>query len=258
MTTPSKTPDEIIDDYKRALAHAKGKQYASETDVAYDNGWFCVRHVDGTKSKYRRRQILFFIESLLESEIDTDAYARAIEDRQEAARRKAHQIEMQRQWKARPYPTFKAPTQNVWSGCFFNLIVIAVGVGVIWWCISDMQEGKPKEAAAQAASRKAEQDDWNKNPETEQATRGAASPPSQSRFFPDPDSGFKTVLGNLWVGTKLYRKSDYRFYGVVTDIEGGRVEVALADSVSVDDQGAHGYAIWVDKSYVTGNFATKK
>ncbi len=258
MTTPAKTQDQILDNYKRALAHANGKQYAAETDVDYHNGWFRVRHVNGTESKYRRRQILFFTESLFDSDFDSDAYDRAIEERQEAARRKANQMEVQRQLKANPHPASKAPTQNIRRGFIFNLIVLAVSVGVIWWCTSDLQGSKRKEAVAQEASRKAEQDAWNKKWETEQASRGSADPSTQSRFFPDPNSGFKTVLGILGVGTKLYSKSNYQFYGVVTEIEGGNVEVALADSVSVDDRGAHGYAVWLDRAYITENFVTKK
>jgi len=114
---------------------------------------------------------------------------------------------------------------------------------------------KQKEEAAQEAKRKEK--------EAEEASRqwkSAMAPglPSRRPSVLDPAPGYKTVLGNLTVGTKLYRASDYRPYGIVTAIEWGRVEVALMDTVSVDTGTVRGYAVWVDRSYVTENCVTKK
>lgn len=254
MARPAKTPKELIADYVRALVHAKGRQYAAETHVDYDNGWFRVQHVDGTESKYRRRQILFFTASLLEADFDGEAYTQAIEERKAAEREKATEIELQRSGARNLIlqNTVYRPTHNVWVRSFLSLILTAISLGVLWWCIADWQKEKRKD---QEAKRKEEREEWNRKLE---AAREAASPPSQSRFFPDRDSGFKTALGNLWVGTQLYRKSDYRLFGLVTAVEGDRVEVVLVDSVSLDPNGAHGYAVWFDRSHLTQNCVTKK
>lgn len=270
MATPAKTPEEVIADYKRALVRAKGEEYAAETDVDYENGWFRVRNVDGTKSSYRRQQILFITESLLEADFDIEAYAHAVDKRKAAERRKSAQIEAQRQLMSRPIlqapaqPALQKLVPDVWVYCLTGFISMAMIAGLIW-AQKDVERmsmhAKQSEYSAkeiEAKLKAEEREEQKRKQEAEYAARAAQNPPSQSRFFPDPDSGFKTVLGDLRIGTKLYRKSGYRFYGVVTAIEWGRVEVALVDSVSINASGAHGYAVWLDRTYVTDNFVTKK
>jgi len=114
---------------------------------------------------------------------------------------------------------------------------------------------KQKEEAAQEAKRK------EKEKEAEESRRQRTMPPGLPSRRPsvlNPAPGYKTVLGKLNVGTKLYRVSDYRPYGIVTAIEWGRVEVALMDTVSVDTGTVRGNAVWLDRSYVTENCVTKE
>lgn len=149
MAAASQTPDEIIKGHKRALTHAKGEKYADETEVEHDNGWFRVRHVDGTESKYRRRQMLFFAESLMETEFDADAYTKAVEDRQAAERQRIQQLEVQRKRAsaAQPFnrPQPPTPIQNTSAGCFLSVLGLAISIGVIWWLASSWQGGNDRE-----------------------------------------------------------------------------------------------------------------
>jgi len=128
MATPAKTPKEAIADYKRAIVHAKGKQYAAETEIDHKNGWFRVRHVDGTESRYRRRQILFFTKSLLESDFDSKAYSRAVEERKAAERQKAAQVQVQGQWMHHPISNTQEVSPATLLGALFILAIIGVAI----------------------------------------------------------------------------------------------------------------------------------
>ena len=120
---------------------------------------------------------------------------------------------------------------------------------------------KRKEAATQATL-VAEQDKRNELKaklldQSSAEAKLAASRPLPRGTFPDPASDFRNTLGNLKVGTMLYRKADLTPYGFVTDIEWGRVKVALKSAVSLGVGGVSIYGVWFDKSYVTKNFWVK-
>ncbi len=265
------TPKQIIKEYKRALAHAKGKRYSNETGVNYENGWYHVLNVDGTETSCRKRQLLYFAERLLEQELDSAAYDEALSRRRtkpvvqhpafdaEAYNRDvAERIAAHEQAKIAAQPK---PPQVSFAGLLLSLLVIAASIGFIRWGYLDNQEQKQKvetekqrvEAEREAKAR-TERQKWNPNYEVEHARS-----PSSPKLLPAADDPeFKAVLGNVWPGVQLYYRTDHRFYGVITGVEGDKVEVALAQTVSIDSRGAHGYAAWLDRSYVTKNFVMKR
>lgn len=55
---------EAITAYKHAVARVRGKSAASRTSVSYSNGWFTVVDADGSTRRLRRRQLLFFAETM--------------------------------------------------------------------------------------------------------------------------------------------------------------------------------------------------
>jgi len=59
------TEEEIMDAYRGAVAHAKGEQFASMLQVSHAGGWFTVRDLEGTESRYRRKEIVSLTRSLL-------------------------------------------------------------------------------------------------------------------------------------------------------------------------------------------------
>jgi hypothetical protein len=68
----------IIQDYKRALAHAKGEKFAAETSIDHRQGLFLVANIDGTHVFYRRRKLLAVIEHLYDAEFNPHAYDEAV------------------------------------------------------------------------------------------------------------------------------------------------------------------------------------
>src|SRR5260370_10450711 len=59
------TPEEIIEAYKAAVQHAKGSLFASMLRVACDGGWFSVTDLEGTETRYRKKEIIAAINELL-------------------------------------------------------------------------------------------------------------------------------------------------------------------------------------------------
>lgn len=55
---------EAITAYKSAVTRVRGKSAASRTSISYSNGWFTVVDADGSTRRLRRRQILFFAETM--------------------------------------------------------------------------------------------------------------------------------------------------------------------------------------------------
>src|SRR5216683_161313 len=65
MTALPLTPEEIIEAYKAAVQHAKGSLFASMLQVACDGGWFSVTDLEGTETRYRKKEIIAVINELL-------------------------------------------------------------------------------------------------------------------------------------------------------------------------------------------------
>ena len=57
--------EQIMDGYRAAVAHAKGDQFASMLQVSHAGGWFTVRDLEGTESRYRKKEIVSLTRSLL-------------------------------------------------------------------------------------------------------------------------------------------------------------------------------------------------
>ena len=57
--------EEIMDAYRRAVAHAEGDQFASMLQVSHAGGWFTVRDLEGTESRYRKKEIISLTRTLL-------------------------------------------------------------------------------------------------------------------------------------------------------------------------------------------------
>src|SRR6266704_7074441 len=65
MTAMPLTPDEIIEAYKAAVQHAKGSLFASMLRVACDGGWFSVTDLEGTETRYRKKELVAVINELM-------------------------------------------------------------------------------------------------------------------------------------------------------------------------------------------------
>src|ERR1043165_7712406 len=65
MSTHTVDAEEIIDGYKSAVEHANGHLFASMLKVSHADGWFTVRDLDGTESRYRQKEILSVTRELL-------------------------------------------------------------------------------------------------------------------------------------------------------------------------------------------------
>src|SRR5213082_3587669 len=57
--------EQIMDGYRAAVAHAKGDQFASMLQVSHAGGWFTVRDLEGTESRYRKKEIVSLTRTLL-------------------------------------------------------------------------------------------------------------------------------------------------------------------------------------------------
>src|SRR2546423_15346196 len=57
--------EEIMDAYRRAVAHAEGDQFASMLQVSHAGGWFTVRDLEGPESRYRKKEIISLTRTLL-------------------------------------------------------------------------------------------------------------------------------------------------------------------------------------------------
>src|SRR3954467_7343352 len=57
--------EDIITSYRAAVEHANGRLFASELHVSHADGWFTVRDLDGTESRYRQKEIVSLTRELL-------------------------------------------------------------------------------------------------------------------------------------------------------------------------------------------------
>src|SRR3954466_12854786 len=64
-TEALESEEQIMDAYRGAVAHAKGDQFASMLQVSHAGGWFTVRDLEGTESRYRKKEIVSLTRSLL-------------------------------------------------------------------------------------------------------------------------------------------------------------------------------------------------
>ena len=71
------------------------------------------------------------------------------------------------------------------------------------------------------------------------------------------DDNYKPVLGNLWVGTKLFDKTTHEFFGTVKSIDGKSVEVLVAKSAKVNGSNLTVYSVRYDRSEITSGYVTK-
>jgi len=71
------------------------------------------------------------------------------------------------------------------------------------------------------------------------------------------DDNYKPVLGNLWVGTKLFDKTTYEFFGTVKSIDGKSVEVLVAKSAKVGGGNLSVHSVRYERSEITSNYVTK-
>src|SRR3954451_2027652 len=65
MSTQCVSTDEIIDAYRAAIEHANGNVFASMLQVSFADGWFKVRDLEGTESRYRKKEIVSLTHNLL-------------------------------------------------------------------------------------------------------------------------------------------------------------------------------------------------
>src|SRR5438270_10211009 len=65
MSSQCVSTDEIIDGYRAAIEHANGNLFASMLQVSHAGGWFTVRDLEGTESRYRKKEIVSLTRSLL-------------------------------------------------------------------------------------------------------------------------------------------------------------------------------------------------
>src|SRR5437764_6417581 len=65
MSTECVSTDEIMDAYRAAIEHANGNLFASMLQVSFADGWFTVRDLEGTESRYRKKEIISLTHSLL-------------------------------------------------------------------------------------------------------------------------------------------------------------------------------------------------
>lgn len=65
MSTHVIDAEEVIDNYRAAVEHANGRLFASELKVSHADGWFTVRDLDGTESRYRQKEIVSLTRELL-------------------------------------------------------------------------------------------------------------------------------------------------------------------------------------------------
>jgi hypothetical protein len=65
MSSQCVSTDEIIDGYRAAIEHANGNLFASMLQVSFADGWFKVRDLEGTESRYRKKELISLTHSLL-------------------------------------------------------------------------------------------------------------------------------------------------------------------------------------------------
>ena len=68
---------------------------------------------------------------------------------------------------------------------------------------------------------------------------------------------YKPVLGNLWVGTKLFDKTTHEFFGTVKSIDGKSVEVLVAKTAKVSGGNLSVYSVRYERSEITSGYVTK-
>jgi hypothetical protein len=136
-------------------------------------------------------------------------------------------------------------------GTKISCIVLAIVVPFDAYIYFRDSERKEEAEAAKAAEEKKVQQDRDADFERLKAAYAATNHQTRSEF--------DSILGvPLYSGVRLYRKLDHKQYGVVMDISGSKVQVALAEGLSVSGQRIEGNAIWLERSYITANLVMKK
>ena len=69
MSTHTVDAEEVIGGYKAAVEHANGPLFASELKVSHADGWFTVRDLDGSESRYRQKELLSLTRQLLKQPV---------------------------------------------------------------------------------------------------------------------------------------------------------------------------------------------
>src|SRR5436190_1957090 len=81
MSTHVIDAEEVIDNYRAAVQHANGRLFASELKVSHADGWFTVRDLDGTESRYRQKEIVSLTRELLKQpEYKPENFADLVEE----------------------------------------------------------------------------------------------------------------------------------------------------------------------------------
>jgi len=81
MSTHVIDAEEVIDNYRAAVEHANGRLFASELKVSHADGWFTVRDLDGTESRYRQKEIVSLTRDLLKQpEYKPENFADLVEE----------------------------------------------------------------------------------------------------------------------------------------------------------------------------------
>lgn len=235
------SPNEIIAAYTQALKSAKGAKAAASTQIQYVNGWFVVTHANGKNVRYRKREILFSMEALIDG---------AFEDRTQESASLTNQSKIASQKESATKRRFDL---GLLLRRFTAIGVASVfAIGMCWLGYNSGLWQLEKETAA-----KEKADSQNAamfgNPATLKDT-----PPPKSKSFDSEHtetSGYNSVLGNLWIGTALYDKSTHVQFGFVVAIDSDGVWVA--DKYSVGGNKLSLDARKYDRSYITDNFVTK-
>lgn len=116
---------------------------------------------------------------------------------------------------------------------------------------SSHSSGEPSPAQQREADKAREE--WRTRVLAEEKIR------TETTYSPRSDSsdGYREVLGNLWVGTKLYDKRTHEFFGTVKDIRGSTVEVLVARMTEIRRSTASVYSVEYPRSHITSNYVTK-
>jgi hypothetical protein len=73
--------EDIITSYRAAVEHANGRLFASELHVSHADGWFTVRDLDGTESRYRQKEMVSLTRQLLKQpEYKPESFADIVEE----------------------------------------------------------------------------------------------------------------------------------------------------------------------------------
>ena len=175
--------------------------------------------------------------------------------------------------------TREAPNPPAFLGSnLYNILIALTCVLIVVGFQTCQYRAKQREAAEEYERRKASEDRGQQTTgrrknifQTEAETHrytdthghAKASPPIV--FSPPPSKarsesvtdGYATVAGRLIPSTQLFDKTTHRYFGIVTDLKGGKVEVLLAEGADLRGSKLTARSSWYDRDYITSNFVTK-